>query len=116
MLLTASFACEGIASIAEKNALSQKEDYVIFSPILQWLLQYMYLNARMNSKESMLLFIFKIILSIIVSLKGRKKYYKGHDNVCTNGTADFPHTCISTATWKFGVSPCNVMEFILSMI
>lgn len=35
MLLTASFACEGIASIGEKNALSQKEGYVIFSPILQ---------------------------------------------------------------------------------
>lgn len=30
----------------------------------------------------------------MVSLKVRKKYYKGHDNVCTNGTADFPHTCI----------------------
>lgn len=62
MLLTASFACEGIASIAEKNALSQKEGYVIFSPILQWLLQYMYPNARMNSKESMLLFIFNLKL------------------------------------------------------
>lgn len=64
MLLTASFACEGtcIASIAEKTALSQKGCYVIFSPILQWLLQYMYLNARMNSKESMLLFIFNLKL------------------------------------------------------
>lgn len=62
MLLTALFACEGIASIAEKTALSQKGGYVICSPILQWLLQYMYLNARMNSKESMLLFVFNLFL------------------------------------------------------
>lgn len=60
--ITASFACEGIASIAEKTALSQKGGYVIFSPTLQWLLQYMYLNARMNTKESMLLFIFNLFL------------------------------------------------------
>lgn len=30
MLLTVSFACEGIASIAEKTVLSQKGGYVIF--------------------------------------------------------------------------------------
>lgn len=64
MLLTAAFACEGIASIAEKTALSQKGGYLIFSPILQWLLQYMYLNARMDTKESMWLFIFNLFLKL----------------------------------------------------
>lgn len=49
-------------------------------------------------------------------LKGRKKYYKGYDNVCINGIVDFLYICIFIVIWKFGVSLCNVMEFIFFMI